>query len=139
MKRETHTKADKLRPVPVTEFIIHRVAPIAWTLVFRGSSPLKTEPGSLRALHIAPSNTRLIVEGEIDPTLLPVCSQMKLRDKASNDLIIQTLSIFKGKVFKAFPKVTTPLAHDIIRGNLLRLNVVGGASCDNIISVGVPI
>ena len=62
---------------------------------------------------------------------------MELGDNAGNDLVIQILRIFERKVLEAVSKVGTPLAHNIVRSNFLGLRIVGGASDDYVVGVGI--
>jgi hypothetical protein len=139
LSQMTPTKASELQPVPMAKFIIHGVTPVPWSLVFRRPTPLKTKPCPLWTLHITAPNTGLVVERIIDPTCVFMCSQVELRNNASNDLVIQTLRIFEGKLLETSSKVATPLTHDVVRGDFLGLRVVGSTSYDHVVGVGVPI
>lgn len=68
-----------------------------------------------------------------------MCSQVELWDETGDYLRVQPLRIVKGEVFEAVPEVDTPLTHNIIRRYLLHLRVVGEASDDYVVSVGVAI
>ena len=72
----------------MAKFVIHCITPVPWTLIFHRTSPLETKPCPFWTFHVAPANTRLIVEGKVDPTVLLVSSQMELWDDTSNDPII---------------------------------------------------
>ena len=87
-KQDTHTETDKFRPIPVAKLVVHCVAPVPWSLILRRSPSLEAKPCPLWAFHVAPPNTRFVVQREVGPTILLVCSQVKLRNDASNDLII---------------------------------------------------
>ena len=63
---------------------------------------------------------------------------MEFGNNAGNDLAIQVLRVFKWEVLETASKVDTPLAHDIIRGDLLRFRIVRCAPDDHIVSVGIP-
>ena len=45
----------------------------------------------------------------------------------------------KWKFLEASWEIDAPLAHDIVRGNLLRLRIVGGASSNHIVGISVPV
>ena len=98
----------------MAKFVIHRIAPVPWSLIFHQTSPLETEPCPFWAFRVTPANPRLIVEGKIDPTVFLVSGQMKLWNNTSNDLIIQPHHIIKREVLEVVSKVGTPLAHYII-------------------------
>ena len=66
-------------------------------------------------------------------------SQVKLGDNTDNNLVVQVLRIYKGKVLQAVSEVEAPLTHDVVQGHLLGLGVVGGASNDHVIGVGVSV
>ena len=138
-KARSRTKADKFGPIPVAKLVVHRVTPVPWSLILRRSSPLKAKPRPLRTFHVTTSNTGFIVQREVDPAVLLMCGQVEFWNKTGDNLIIQTLRILEGKFFKAFPKVNAPLTHDVVRGNLLGLGVVGSTSDDHIISVRIAV
>lgn len=123
----------------MAKFVIHHIAPVPWSLIFRRTSPLETEPCLFWAFHVTPANPRLIVEGKIDPTVFLVSGQMKLWNNTSNDLIIQPHCIIKREVLEVVSKVGTPLAHYIIRCNLLRLRVIRGTLDDYVVGVCITV
>ena len=123
----------------MAKFIIHGIAPIARPLIFCQTSPLQAKPHPFRTFHITSTNTGFIVEGEIDTAFLLVGSQVELWDKTGDYLCVQPLHIVEGEAFEVVPEVDTPLTHNIVRRYLLHLGVVGEASDDYIVSVGVAI
>ena len=85
------------------------------------------------------TDTRFVIQGEIDSAVLFVSSQVEFWNKTCNDLAVQALGVWEGKVFEAASEFDAPLAHDVIGRDLLGLEVVGGAS-DNYIHWGqIPI
>ena len=62
---------------------------------------------------------------------------MELGDDVGNDLVIQILHIFERKVLEVVLKVGAPLAHNIVRSDFLGLRIVGGASDNYVVSVGI--
>ena len=133
------TKADKFRPIPVAKLIIHGATPVPRSLILCGSSPLEAKPRPFWALHIATPSTGLRVKGKVNPAIFLVGGQVELRNKTSNDLIVQALGILQGKYLEAFPEISAPLTHDVVGGNLLGVEVVGSASRNHIVCVGVAV
>jgi len=64
---------------------------------------------------------------------------MEFRNEMCNDLVVQALGVWEGKVFEAASEFDAPLAHDVIGRDLLGLEVVGGASDNYIVGVCIPI
>jgi len=131
------TKTDKLGPVPMTKLIIHRVAPIPRSLILRGPTPLEAKPRSFRSFHITTTDTRFIVEREINSTIFLVSGQVEFGDNTGNNLVIQGLRVLEWEVLEATSKIYTPLTHDIVRRNFLRFGVVRRAPDDHIIRIGI--
>jgi hypothetical protein len=131
------TEADKFRPIPVAELVVHRIAPIPGSLIFRRPASLKTRPRPFRSFHITATNTGLIVEREIDPAIFLVGGQVKLGDNTGDYLVVQALCVLEWEVFEALSKLDTPLTHDVIRGDLLRFGEVKEASECYVVGVGI--
>ena len=98
----------------MTEFIVHRVAPISRALILHRPPPLKAEPCPFRSFHIAAAHPRLIVERKLDPAVFLVSSQVKFGNDLSNNLLVQAFCIFKREVLEAAFEIGTPLAHNVV-------------------------
>ena len=136
-KIATHTKANKLAPVPVSKFIVHCVAPITWALIFRTATALEPEPSPFRTFHIPPSCSGFIVEGEVCPALLTMCGEVKFRNHMGDDAVEQTFGTIERKFLQPLAKVSNILTHDIVRGHLVWFEVMSRASNDNVVNVGI--
>ena len=134
----TLTKVNKLAPVPMTKLVIHSVTPKSRTLIFSASATLESEPRPFWALHIPPPCSRLIVEREIGTTLLAMCSEVKLWDHASDNLIIQTFSAIEWESLQPLAKVCRPLTHNVIGGDLHWLRVVTCTPHNNVVDISIP-
>lgn len=139
IKQNELTETDKFRPVPVTKLIVHHIAPISGPLILCRPSSLKAKPCSFRTFHIASSNTRFVVKREIGLTVFLVGGQMKFRNNAGNDLVIQALCVFEWEASQAVSKIDAPLTYNIIRCNLFRLKVVRRAPNHYVVSIGIPV
>jgi hypothetical protein len=64
---------------------------------------------------------------------------VELWDDASNDLIIQSLRIVEWEFLEAVAEVYAPLTHNVVGCDLLCFRVMGGASYNYIVGVGVTI
>ena len=122
----------------MTKFVIHCIAPVPWALILCRTSPLKAKPRPLWTLHVATANTWLVVQGGAGATSFLVCSQVELWNDTCNDVIIQVFRVLEREPFEALPKIKAPLAHDVIRDNLLRLWIVGGTPHNYVVCVGIP-
>jgi hypothetical protein len=65
--------------------------------------------------------------------------KVELGNDARHDLIVQAFRVWERKGLETFSEVETPLAHYIVRGNLLCCRVVGSASDDHVVGVGIPV
>ena len=131
------TKPDKFRPVPVTELVVHGIAPIPRALIFRRSSSLETKPRPLRPFHVTTTNTGLVVQRVVGPTIFFVSGQMEFWNDTSNNLVVQAFCTLEREVFEPGSKVFTPLAHNVVRSDFLRVKVVTRAPDNHIIGIGI--
>jgi len=137
-RRETLTKLNKLAPVPMTKLVIHSITPKSGALIFSTPATLESEPRPFWALHISPPCSRLIVEREIGTALLAMCSEVKLRDHASDYLIIQAFSTIEWESLQPLAKVRRPLTHNVIGGDLHWLRVVTCTLHNNVVDISIP-
>jgi hypothetical protein len=64
-----------------------------------------------------------------------MCGKMELWDHPSNNVVVQTFSILKREVLQLRAEIFGPLAHDIVRCDLLRLEIVAGTSNNGVINI----
>jgi len=122
----------------MTELVIHSITPKSRALIFGASATLESEPRPFWALHISPPCSRLIVEREIGTALLAVCSEVKLRDHASDNPIIQTFGAIEWESLQPLAKVYGPLTHNVIGGDLHWLRVVACTPHNNVVDISIP-
>lgn len=64
---------------------------------------------------------------------------MEFRNNAGNDLVIQSLCIFEWEILEAVSKILAPLAHNIVRGDLLCVWVVQRTSDNYVVCISVSV
>ena len=63
---------------------------------------------------------------------------MKLGDETGDDLGPELLRVFDWEIFEAAEEIDPILTHDIVRYDLLRFGIVGGAQGDDVVGVREP-
>ena len=99
---------------------------------------MEPKPRPLWSFHITATNTRFVVKGKIHSTIFLVSRQVELRDDTRNDSVIQGICVFMWEVFQAVSKVDAPLAHYIVRGDLLGFKVVRCTLDNHVVGIGIP-
>ena len=91
------TEAHEFAPIPVTELIVHGVAPKTGSLILGAPATLESVPRPFRSLHISSPRSGFVIERKVCTAVLAVGGEMEFRNDPSDNLIVQTLGVVKGE------------------------------------------